>query len=240
MMEHKEPILEQIASLKPNSILDVGCGCGSFAVKLSPYCGRITAIDLSPALIKRCKKEHQQPNISYLCMDARDLKYPDNSFDSVLEKATLHHIFEWEKVLDEMIRVSSKYLLIEEQVNDPRNQKKMDTLQAQRFFLKLQNEVGHSHYEYLNQKALLGYFDKRNIPIEFDVIRSDDILDFDEYFVSFPTFLEKSKRKDYWLEQFRLLKDEFKDKKLCESDSIFIFADKIKPLQRNLNEQAGI
>lgn len=226
MMEHKQPILEKLASLKPNSILDVGCGCGSFTVKLSPYCNRITAIDLSPALIERCKKENQKPNISYFCMDARDLKYLDNSFDLILERVALHHIFEWEKVLDEMMRVSSKYLLIEEQINQPRNQQKIDALQAQKVFLKLQNEVGHSHYEYLNQKALLAYFDKRNIPIEFEIIRSDEALDFDEHFSSFTAFAEKSERKDYWLEQFRLLKEEFKDKKLIESDSIFISVEK--------------
>ena len=112
-MESKEPVLERIALVKPDNVLDVGCGCGSSTVKLSPYCGKIIAIDFSSELIDRCKRENQKPNITYLCMDGRNIQYPDDSFDLVVEQYSLHHVLEWEKVLDEMIRVSSKHILIQ-------------------------------------------------------------------------------------------------------------------------------
>ena len=68
----------------PEKVLDVGCGCGSFTAELSPHCKKITAIEFSPGLIKRCKDENQKPNITYLCMDGRNIGFPDNSFDLVI------------------------------------------------------------------------------------------------------------------------------------------------------------
>ena len=97
-MEDRDPILERVASLNPKQLLDVGCGCGSFTVKLFQHCGRIIAIDPSQARIDQSKKENGKPNISYLCMDGRSLEYPDNSFDLVLERDTLHHVKEWQKM----------------------------------------------------------------------------------------------------------------------------------------------
>ena len=44
-------------------------------------------------------------------MDGRKLNFNDNTFDIVIERATLHHSHNWEKVLEEMIRVSSKYIV---------------------------------------------------------------------------------------------------------------------------------
>ncbi|MCJ7508204.1 MAG: class I SAM-dependent methyltransferase [candidate division Zixibacteria bacterium] len=208
--------------MKPKNVLDVGCGCGSFTIQLSPHCTEVTAIDLSSEFIERSKKENQKPNITYLCMDGRDLQYPDNIFDLVLERATLHHTQEWEKVLNEMIRVSAQHILVEEPLDDPRSEAKRNTMQAQKLFLELQNEVGYSHYPYLPLENLLGYFKKRNIPLETEIIKSDEPLGLDEYFSSFGLFAEKSKRKKYWLDRLDDFKKELNGKKLCESDTLFI------------------
>ena len=39
-------------------------------------------------------------------MDGRSLAFADGSFDVVLERESLHHSLEWERILDEMLRVS--------------------------------------------------------------------------------------------------------------------------------------
>ncbi|HEX9916834.1 MAG TPA: class I SAM-dependent methyltransferase [candidate division Zixibacteria bacterium] len=225
-MEYNNILLTRITQLKPQNVLDVGCGCGSFTIKLSFYCTEAVAIDLSEDLIERSKKENQKPNITYLCMDGRNLSYPDNSFDLVLERATLHHTREWEKVLNEMIRVSAQHILAEEPLDDPRSEAKKNTMQAQKLFLELQNEVGYSHYPYLPLENLLGYFKKRNIPLETEIIKSDEPLGLDEYFSSFGLFAEKSKRKKYWLDRLDDFKKELNGNKLCESDTLFIAAVK--------------
>ncbi len=225
-MEQKDPILERVGLLKPDNVLDVGCGCGEFTVKLSPLCGKITAIDFSKELIDRCKRENQRPNITYLCMDGRDIRYPENNFDMVLERTALHHVLEWEKVLEEMIRVSSKHILIEEPIDDPRSEEKRNSIRAQQLYLEVQKEVGYSHYRYLPLDSLTQYFKRKKISIETQIIKSDRLIDFDEYFNHFDVFAEKSKRKEYWFKRLDTLRKELEGKKLCDEDLVFIAAVK--------------
>lgn len=225
-MGKNEKIMERVPLLKPKHVLDVGCGCGSFSVKLSPCCGKITAIDFSQELINRCKKENPGPNITYLCMDGREIRFPDESFDLVLERSSLHHVLKWEKVLDEMIRVSSKYVLIEEPIDDPRSEEKRNTIYAQKLYLEVQKEVGYSHYKYIKLDSSIQYFKRRNIAIETQIIKSDEPIDFDDYFSSFGVFAEKSKRKEYWFNRLESLRAELTGKKLCQDDCVFIEAVK--------------
>jgi len=225
-MEETDRILERVASIGPDRLLDVGCGCGGFTAGLSPHCREITAIDSSQALIDRCKKENARANVIYFCMDGRDIRYSNNSFDLVAERMTLHHIREWEKALDEMIRVSSKYVLVEEPIDDPRSKEKKDARRARELLLALQNEVGFSHHEYLPADTLKNYFSSRRISIESEIIRSDELVSFDEFFRSFDDFAQKSSRKEYWLDRLESLKRELDGNKLCEEDIVFIAARK--------------
>jgi ubiquinone/menaquinone biosynthesis C-methylase UbiE len=225
-MEARDPILERVASLNPKQLLDVGCGCGSFTVKLSQHCGRIIAIDPSQARIDQSKKENGKPNISYLCMDGRSLKYPDNSFDVVMAREILHHVREWQKVLDEMMRVSAKHVLVEEPIDDPRSEEKRNAIRAQTLYLELQNEVGFSHYTHIPLDSLREYFRKKKVSLETEIIRSDELVDFDSLFSSFGDFAEKSSRKGYWLNRLESLRRELEGKKLCEEDIVFFAARK--------------
>jgi SAM-dependent methyltransferase len=220
-------LLSKVALLKPGSVLDVGCGCGSFTAQLAAHCQRITAVDSSQSLIDRCKRENGKLNIAYARMDGRELDYPDNSFDLVLERATLHHVREWQRVLDEMIRVSSRQVLVEEPLDDPRSEEKKNSMLAQNLYLEIQREVGFSHYNYLHLASLTGYFRERDIPIEIEVVKSDEPVEFDRFFRSFGDFAEKSNRKQYWLNRLDSLRKEFADKILCEEDIVFISAVKL-------------
>jgi len=225
-MERNGPILDRIALLKPDRVLDVGCGCGSYTVRLSPYCNKITAIDYSASLIERCKSENARPNITYVCMDARDIAYPEASFDLVLERACLHHILEWEKVLDEMIRLSFRYILIEEPIHDPSSEAKRNTMKAQQLYLDVQNEVGYPHYPHIELASLTAYFKRRDMKVETEIIKSDEPVDFDQIFSSFGDFAGKSSRKEYWLDRLNQLRHGLNGKMLCEEDSVFILVQK--------------
>lgn len=218
--------LDIVTKIKPLSVLDVGCGCGSFTVKLAPLCGRITAIDISPSLIERCRKENRRPDISYLIMDAKNIAHPDNSFDLVLERASLHHILEWQKTIDEMIRVSSKHIIIEEPIDDPRSSAKRNTILAQQLFLEIQNEVGYTHFAHLEKSSLVEYIRQKHLSAEVYVNESDKQVTFDDYFESFPFFSGKSTRKDYWLDRLESFREEMTGQTLCVSDLLLIVATK--------------
>jgi hypothetical protein len=95
---------------------------------------------------------------------------------------------------------------------------------AQGLYLEVQREVGFSHYNYIPPDSLTGYFREKRIPIEMEIIRSDEPVDFDKFFGSFGDFAEKSNRNQYWLDRLESLRQKLRGKMLCEEDIVFISA----------------
>lgn len=90
---------------KENTLLDVGCGNGFFIYYFDTIC-QTTGVDYSEKMIELnpIKDKH--------IMDANNLEFEDNSFDIVFCHALLHHIENIDKVIQEMRRVSKKYIVI--------------------------------------------------------------------------------------------------------------------------------
>ncbi len=225
-MTDLNPLLHRVERLKPDNVLDIGCGCGSFTIELAPHCKRITAIDISEPLLERCRKEHDRPNIAYRCMDGRQLDFPDGHFDWALCRESLHHVYDWQVVVDEMLRVTTSGILIEEPLDDPRSDAKRNTMQEQRLFLELQAEVGYPHYAHVTPDQLTGYLRKQGIRFESEIIRSDEAVTFEEYSEAWAFFAEKSAREHYWLERLADFRRELGDGQLCKNDILFIAACK--------------
>ena len=87
--------------------------------------------------------------------------------------------------------------------------------------------MSYPHFKHLQLDSLIQYFKRKKIPIETQIIKSDRLIDFDEYFDHFDVFAEKSKRKEYWLKRLNTLRKELEGKKLCDEDLVFIAAEKI-------------
>lgn len=86
------------------NILEIGCGQGFNAHLLSKNSkNTVTAIDLSPDEIRVSK--HRYPEISFLVMNAENLKFRSASFDKVYALEVLEHIDNLDKVLSEISRV---------------------------------------------------------------------------------------------------------------------------------------
>lgn len=221
-MTDQSPALRRIQLLKPDTLLDIGCGCGAFTIELSPHCRQITAIDISEALLERCRRENCRPNITYRYMNGQDLDFPDGSFDLVVVRASLHHELQWRQVLDEMLRVTKKEILIEEPFDDPRSDSKRNTMRAQSLFLELQAEVGYPHYEYRTPDELIIHLGERGVQPECEMVKSDKPVTFDYFFEPWEFFANKSHRKDYWQQRLSHFRRELGDGQLCENDIIFI------------------
>ncbi len=218
-------LIEKIQSINPQKVLDVGCGCGEFTKEMSQYCGSMTAIDISEPLIERCKKENTQPNTEYLCMDGRDTGFPDKSFDCVYERATLHHMTNWDKAIGEMRRLSNKYVFISEPLDDERSIEKRNLNEAQDLYLELQHDAGFEHYNHLKKETLLRYFDSHNIKYECIVEKFDEIIKFEEYFSRYEHFADKTSKKDYWMKRLNEFKVKLEGGKLCANDVINIYCE---------------
>lgn len=217
-------MLEKIRELSPKKALDVGCGCGSFTAQVAPFCGQLLAIDHSPGLIERCMREHALPNVTYRCVDGRRLKLPNNGFDLAYERASLHHIREWQQALDEMARVSSRHVILEEPVDDPRTLAKRNTIAAHQLYLEVQEEAGYPHYPHLQPVELEQRLHAMGLDFTIEYVRSNAPVEVEGYFEPFERFADTSGRKDYWMTRLFQFKRTVAGAGLVESDTLCIVA----------------
>jgi len=88
----------QLARLKPGeSVLDVGCGTGTLAIKAKKFLGpssHVQGMDASPEMIARAKKKALKASLEIEFVDGRaeSLPFPDGKFDAALATLMLHHL----------------------------------------------------------------------------------------------------------------------------------------------------
>jgi SAM-dependent methyltransferase len=91
--------------LKPGmTVLELGCGTGSFTRELAYSGADVIAIDVSPELLEIARANCPAPNIQYQIQNAYSLSYSDAVFDSVVGSSVLHHL-EIEAALRDIYRV---------------------------------------------------------------------------------------------------------------------------------------
>jgi 2-polyprenyl-3-methyl-5-hydroxy-6-metoxy-1,4-benzoquinol methylase len=79
--------------LRPGmTVLELGCGTGSFTRELARSGADIIAIDVSPELLEIARASSSAPNVHYQTENAYALSYPDAAFDSVVGSSVLHHL----------------------------------------------------------------------------------------------------------------------------------------------------
>lgn len=89
-------------------LLELATGTGLIALQLNELVPEITAIDLSPEMLKIAnEKANKQAvtNIHFFEGDICNLSFPDNSFDSVIASNVLHLLFDPLKAMQEIKRV---------------------------------------------------------------------------------------------------------------------------------------
>lgn len=129
-------------------LLDIGCGTGKYAIFSCRYIG----IDPNKDYIDYAKKHHLG---TFLKMDGTDLKFPDQTFDFVINISTLHHVSDETtiKMIDAMKRVCKKdgYIYIVDVVY-PKNLLgyllfKFDRGRYRRRFEELKNLLSRYNFE---------------------------------------------------------------------------------------------
>ena len=95
---------------KGSTALDIGCGFGRITLFLNESGYDVTAIDSFQKMVDGMKIR----GIKAMKMDAKNLKFKDNSFDLVFSDGLLEHFSSEEdikKIISEQLRVSRKYVL---------------------------------------------------------------------------------------------------------------------------------
>lgn len=162
--------------LPPNGlILDAGCAFGRDTKILTAKGFKVVGVDLPEELLKRAKKF--LPQVKFLLMDVRRLKFHDNYFDGIWCHATLLHLNKDDirKSLREFYRVlKTKGILFVSFKEGEGSEEKLETFSSDypRFFnyqtreslVKLLNETGFRLLEIyiVNEKERFGK-DKRDL-----------------------------------------------------------------------------
>jgi len=71
--------------------LDVGCGAGSFAVKLAGHVEDVDALDRSPVMIEAARAA-TPTNVTCVVGDFMQHEFADNSYDAIFSISALHHM----------------------------------------------------------------------------------------------------------------------------------------------------
>lgn len=82
--------IQQLLSLTSNGhILDLCCGIGRHSIPLAQKGIQVTALDLSPTLLRHARKaiEHQELPLNFIHADMRRLPF-DNTFDAIINVFT--------------------------------------------------------------------------------------------------------------------------------------------------------
>ena len=83
-------------------ILEIGLGTGRIAVKVAPYCKRLTGIDISPKTIQRAKENLKSySNISYINGDFISHEFKEK-FDVIYSSLTMMHFKNKAYVIDKI------------------------------------------------------------------------------------------------------------------------------------------
>ena len=95
--------------LEPHfKVLDVAAGSGLFSRALSSQVLSITALDISPDMIKQGEKINSRlaiNNIHFEEGSAERMPFEDNQFDCVVTRFSIHHFLDPSVILAEMARV---------------------------------------------------------------------------------------------------------------------------------------
>jgi SAM-dependent methyltransferase len=98
-----------LAIPKGARILEIGCGRGIALPVLSELClpTRLVGLDIDPELLAIAAEHTDGLNVELVQGDAREMPFPDGSFDVVIDFGTCYHIGSPEMALNEVGRVLS-------------------------------------------------------------------------------------------------------------------------------------
>ena len=105
--ESRESAVRSLLVQPGERILEVGVGTG-IALPFYPHHCTVVGIDLSDGMLEKARErqeEHRLDNVSLLQMDAGQMDFPDDSFETVMAAYVVTAVPDYRKVMTEMIRV---------------------------------------------------------------------------------------------------------------------------------------
>jgi len=99
----RQRFLEFVSPTGALRVLDIGCGTGESRKLYASHAAAYVGVDLASRALEIAQRKF--PADRWLCADARELPFPDGSFDLVAYSSVLHHIPDFPVALREGWRV---------------------------------------------------------------------------------------------------------------------------------------
>jgi ubiquinone/menaquinone biosynthesis C-methylase UbiE len=85
-----------------STVVDLGAGTGTFAIAIAPLCGRVVALDVSPAMVEAIQAkvvDAKVVNVDVVRAGLLTHDLPDRSTDAVFSRHALHQLPDFWKVV---------------------------------------------------------------------------------------------------------------------------------------------
>ena len=156
-------MIERILNdLDGGKVLDVATHEGHFvqilAENLKSYM-EIVGIDISEKDVKTAQNNLTQENIRFWVMDAEHLEFEDATFDTVTISASLHHLANIPRVLDEMLRAlkpGGHFILIEMHENGQTDAERT-SISLHQWVAEVDTALGFLHHKTLTRQEFVNY-----------------------------------------------------------------------------------
>ena len=98
-------LARQVDEAPGASVIDVGCGTGWFSRRFADAGFSVTGVDIDAASVEFARSRSNEKT-SFCVGDARQLAFPDRSFDYAISVAALCFVDDWQRALREIVRVA--------------------------------------------------------------------------------------------------------------------------------------
>lgn len=103
--ERPEMMAQLPEVMKGLDVLDAGCAAGWYSEQLLKAGANVTAVDISPEMVKAAKKRTREEAAVLRADLESDLAFDNASFDWIVSSLTLHYLKDWDKTLREFRRI---------------------------------------------------------------------------------------------------------------------------------------
>lgn len=150
--EYREQLLREVVSFEPSSLLEVGCGSGTFLRSVNSLGIALCGIDPDAESVRKLESE----GFSVQMGVAEALPYPDAAYDLVVFSYTAHHIGNWPGALAEALRVARLGVVVLDPWFDASIPSQSVALAFDRWCKAIDRSNGLVHTDCLDAGTLLG------------------------------------------------------------------------------------
>jgi ubiquinone/menaquinone biosynthesis C-methylase UbiE len=100
----RRTIEQEVGPEMVDSILEVGCGPGTWTALLAEKASHVTAVDLSPGMLEQARRAVPYARVEFVNADAATFE-PDRRYDAAVSVRVLEYIPEWRAVINRLGRL---------------------------------------------------------------------------------------------------------------------------------------